>query len=142
MRKSIILVIALLAFSSNAIHAGRNAGAVSNVTIKNTSSKNITIGTHNGTKVIKPNNSETIQVVRGQSYDIVANTPDKSKKEVGRTSTKFTQGDYTIAAPADKTSSDPDAVSIKVTKPTATDAQKQQSRSPYYSSSYNDEDYY
>lgn len=141
MKKSTIFVAAMLAFSSSAI--GRNAGVVSNVTITNSSSKNITIGTHNGPKVIKPNNSETIQVVRGQPYDIVANTTDKSKKEAGRTSTKFTQGDYTIAAPADKASSNPDAVAIKVTKPRA-DAQKQQSRSPYYSSypsRYDDEDY-
>lgn len=86
------------------------------VTLKNNSSKyTLTIPTHQGTMTIKPYASETLNLQRGQSYDVTIYA--KNGAILGSTSEKFTAGKYEVNIESNLESSDPDAVNITVIKP-------------------------
>jgi len=135
--KKIIMII--MVFSFSLLHAGRYV--MSKVAIKNNSwNYVITIPTHQGNITIRPNATSTIEIQRGQSYEITASAANtKNAAPLGSISTQFTSGNYEVKVESDVDSPNPDAIKISVTKPGTGSVSKKSSR--YYSSDYSS-DYY
>lgn len=115
MMKKSILYLMLIAAWTGIIYGERYASAIANVKIKNEGNIPITVGTHSGQKTIQAGYALPLQMQRGQAYEIVARSA-KNKRELGRTSAKFTSGEYIVTMEPSADSSDPNAVNVLLTK--------------------------
>lgn len=88
---------------------------IAKVTVKNSTNQTITIPTHQGAITIPYGGSKSLEILRGQSYDVIIY--DKKGGIVDSASTKFTPGNYTVQTVTDPESDDPNAVKLTVTKP-------------------------
>lgn len=110
------MIIIASAIACYNLHAHRQQPMVK-VKIKNKSDFMLTIPTHQGTIALRPQETKSFDVQRGESYDLKASANTKNGVPLGITTAKFTPGYYEITAESDTASSDTNAVLLKVTKP-------------------------